>query len=794
MDERVHLSGGRRGIILTSIMGVFVILAVYAASIVPTDIQLPGTQPQEVPTFTSPNNCDNCHGGYNATVEPAFLWRGGMMANASRDPIFWATLAIAEQDFLPGSDPDTRGGAGDLCLKCHTVNGWMAGRSTPTDGTSLSSTGDTNGVECEFCHLLVDPDQTINISGTTEVQNPPFEAYDATETYRGAAEYVLNGNGTRLGPYATNPPHAALQSSFHRSANLCGTCHDVSNPAVGDLAPNNGAQIPLQAGTFSGTPNSAVDGKAAFNNAPYKYGVVERTFSEWNASSLDTTLVNDFTTLPADLQVTGGALQRAYEQAYTARSDANYEDGTPRYYTCQTCHMHPATGKGCNKNGFPVRTDLPTHDQTGSGYWMPDVIQYMDSKGTLRFGGGLKQVQKDALDAGKVRAQQLLQSAATVSGTQVGSNLVVKVTNLTAHKLISGYPEGRRLWINIRWYDAGNNIVKEDGGYGNIGRTVQDLNGVVHNVKSLIDPDDTVVYEAKMGMDQAWAAKLIGLGYPSGMVLDWNRMSDATTHTLGELASEPVGTEYHTFHFVLNNVVASDNRIPPYNMNYDEAKARNILPVPETQYGDPGPGGVYNYWDERPFPIPADAVSAQIRLYYQQTSWEYIQFLWKQNDGLSSSLGNEGVNMLDGWLNNGQSPPLQIALATVSGLTPPILVPPGEASHEAIRAEHMKASLNAGNIDVNYTPACGSTGHAIYYGPLSSVGSYGYSGSDCFSDVDGSVSFTPPSGEDIFFLITANNGSQEGSYGADSQSAERPEAAGIGSCDYPQELSGTCDQ
>jgi hypothetical protein len=60
------------------------------------------------------------------------------MAHAGRDPIFWATMAIAEQDF---------DGSSDLCLRCHSTSGWMAGRSTPTDGSGLLS-GDSDGVDC----------------------------------------------------------------------------------------------------------------------------------------------------------------------------------------------------------------------------------------------------------------------------------------------------------------------------------------------------------------------------------------------------------------------------------------------------------------------------------------------------------------------------------------------------------------------------------------------------------------------------------------------------------------------
>ena len=120
----------------------------WAATTVPTDIQQPGTQPGEVPTLDTPDKCDNCHGARNKGVELAHEWRGSMMAHASRDPLFWATMAVAEQDF---------DGSGDLWLRCHTTAGWIAGRSTPTDGSGLQQ-GDADGVECHLCHSMTNPD------------------------------------------------------------------------------------------------------------------------------------------------------------------------------------------------------------------------------------------------------------------------------------------------------------------------------------------------------------------------------------------------------------------------------------------------------------------------------------------------------------------------------------------------------------------------------------------------------------------------------------------------------------
>ena len=52
--------------------------AVMSAQDIPTEIEQPGTQPGEVATFQSPNNCDNCHdddGDPDREDYPGFGWR-----------------------------------------------------------------------------------------------------------------------------------------------------------------------------------------------------------------------------------------------------------------------------------------------------------------------------------------------------------------------------------------------------------------------------------------------------------------------------------------------------------------------------------------------------------------------------------------------------------------------------------------------------------------------------------------------------------------------------------------------
>ena len=231
------------------------------------------------------------------------------------------------------------------------------------------------------------------------------------------------------------------------------------------------------------------------------------------------------------------------------------------------------------------------------------------------------------------------------------------------------------MWLNIKWYDALGELVREDGAYGPIGVAVPNpAGGPDVEVESLLDlhGPNTKVYEAHYGMTQEWATQLLSLGYDPNLVLSYDRETGDPDFTLVDLAAQPAGTTHETFHFVLNNTVVKDNRIPPYGMDYEEARKRNALPVPASQYGG-SPGGVYNYWDEIALLPPApEAVYATINLMYQPTSWEYIQFLYLANNGESAFLADEGVNMLEAWLNTGMAAPYVMA-STVWGNAP---VPP----------------------------------------------------------------------------------------------------------------------
>ncbi len=168
------------------------------------------------------------------------------------------------------------------------------------------------------------------------------------------------------------------------------------------------------------------------------------------------------------------------------------------------------------------------------------------------------------------------------------------------------------------------------------------------------------------------------------------------------------GDYINTFHFALNNYVSMDNRIPPYGMRYDIARKRNALPIPVNQYGGGGDGSIYNYWDEIALNPPQNAVHARIELLYQGTSWEYIQFLNLANDQQNAFLGQEGVNMLDAWLN---------AVTEMDPLKRTMVAPVVMASAEWVGAAvndppTCKIDVPAGNVEVQVTDSVNYSGTA----------------------------------------------------------------------------------
>jgi MYXO-CTERM domain-containing protein len=182
-----------------------------------------------------------------------------------------------------------------------------------------------------------------------------------------------------------------------------------------------------------------------------------------------------------------------------------------------------------------------------------------------------------------------------------------KLRNNTGHKLITGYPEGRRLFVNVR-LSKGAQILHEINPYDTTAGTFRGLALADSPASPPLGPtevhDDSLVYEVKM------ASSLTG--------------------------------QTKSFHFLLGTERAKDNRVPPKGFRIGEATQRIAEPV---WLGTPDP----NYftaaeymggYDQVNLTLPTGATRVDVRVYYQTTSREYVEFLRDEINGTGTSLSS----------------------------------------------------------------------------------------------------------------------------------------------------------
>ncbi len=551
-----------------------------SGALVPTtdrDFELPGTQPigfaragsGELVGLTpieDPVGCTACHAYYDPAVAPYEHWRGSMMAYSSIDPIFKAALEINDK-VAPGS--------GETCLKCHIPTGWLQGRSSPSDGRAIL-TADMHGVSCELCHRLVDPVYEAGVSPIEDVQIITDIGGNLPSDF-GNAMMVIDPNDTdiaRRGPFPVPiAGHTVIVSPYHQESALCGTCHNVSNPAF-DMV--NGVGTPNTFNQPTSTPNSG------------HMMSEQRTYSEWFFSAYNT---------PQGVF----APQFGGNRQYVA--------------SCQDCHMRDVTGKGCGFGASPVRQDQPLHDMSGSAVWMLSVLDQVDptvvepifevNPGEFVEFGSLW------IQDGINRARYMLQNAAEMDvDTVPQGQLKVRITNNTGHKLPTGYPEGRRMWLNVKYFDASNQLISESAAY-NPANAVLTLDS------------EAKVYEGKPVIDEN-LAPLVGL---------------------------PANTPNF---LALNNRWLKDNRIPPLGFSNAAYASVGAAPVGAT-YADG------QNWDDTFYNIPDGATRAEVRLFHQTLSKEYMEFLRDE-----SSPGGPGEFAYNLWNNNDKATPEQMEFVTLN--------------------------------------------------------------------------------------------------------------------------------
>ncbi len=536
------------------------------------DVFLPGTQPNTIQDLIpAPETCSTCHstGIYSG-------WRGSMMAQAGRDPVFWAALEVANKD---------ASGVGDYCLRCHVPKAWMEGRSHPADGTNLTEEDISAGVACEVCHRMVDPvpgaqDEVADIDILIRA------ALTATLPvgHVSSGMLILDPKDNRRGPFSLPGFgfHSAFQSEFVGQSNavassrLCASCHNVDNPVMSwTESPPGGGPPQYWPNEFDAPAPSFAKG----DTFP-----IERTYDEWANSAY------------------------AFGGIFAPQFAGAKPSGVVE--SCQDCHMERQTGYaaipalGATFRDCLLTGCLPAHIFVGGNSWVPQILQ--DSRWRLHNGADAPQLQQTV-----EQARSMLRRAAVLTARLDSDNgqtvAEVRIINQTGHKLPTGYPEGRRMWLNLQAFDEAGALIYESGAYD-------------ADTGKLIPDPEMQVYEAKQGLTPELAAEL---GMEAG----------------------------ETFHFVLNNTTIKDNRIPPRGFTNAAFDQPGMRPVGAT-YADG------QFWDLVTYEVPAETARVVATLYYQTSSGDYIEFLREK--------GGPDAQVLGQLWDDNKSPPEIMARVALS--------------------------------------------------------------------------------------------------------------------------------
>lgn len=501
--------------------------------------------------------------------------------------------------------------------------GFVASREVSTDqSTTIFLPGTQPGVvqtfeaytACQACHQTQSNGFPVTI--TADWHGVPM-AQSARDPLFYAAMAVANKYISGVGEYCirchsptgwlegrSNPPTGEGLTGNDLNGVQCDFCHRMKNPLLPDSTANppvpgygNGmfvVQVPrtpkrgpfsdavamghtvladtfYRTGEFCGVCHNVSNPLYAQNvvtQSPHEYGPIERTYSEWKLSW------------------------------YAQQGSAG---------TCQSCHMPYRPGYGATLPVAPYRPDIPQHDMTGGNTFLQDLLSDFWQTG----------LDTARLAAAKQRAANTLQRAAQLELVAYRRNdtvtAQVRITNLTGHKLPTGYPEGRRMWVNIVGRNAQGDTIFQSGAYNT-------------QTAELTHDGQIKVYEVKPGLTVARAAQFNLQPGPS-------------------------------FHFVLNDTIYKDNRIPPRGFTNAAFALHHAQPVAYT-YADG------QYWDITTYTLPSSVTSVTATLYYQTASKEYITFLRDENVNNVQDWRRWGDSLYAAWERRGKSRPVAMNVVT----------------------------------------------------------------------------------------------------------------------------------
>ncbi len=426
-------------------------------------------------------------------------------------------------------------------------------------------------------------------------------------------QLVLHDGQLRYGPYdytdGTDPRHETGVSTFLAEGRFCGQCHDIHNPLHDGY-------------TMDDT------GRAMPTGRPF---AIERTYTEW--------------------------------------ANSVFAEAGPEQQSCQDCHMPEVDRPVLAAGELDVlRPEMSRHDLVGGSVWQPLAI-LAAMPGT--FPADLATEYRASSD----RARVMLESAASLevmasSLSGASATATIRVTNESGHKLPTGYPEGRRMWLEVEVLDGTDRVIASSARYDDA-------------TDALIEDAQARIYDVELGVRQ-----------PDGMVAS-------------------------SFHFVMNDTLMHDTRIPPEG--FDAPADTDSHPLGrDYANGD----GTFRHWDEPSYTFEglcgSGTLRLRARLRYQSNSIEYMEFLRDNapDSPLPELAGRSwGDVAFDAWRTHGGDVPIDMETVEIDlGASPGACPEPDAAMNEDAAVVAVDAavdpSIDAGSaaIDAGTSTGGGTCG------------------------------------------------------------------------------------
>lgn len=339
-------------------------------------------------------------------------WETSLMANSTRDP-YWHAVVASELHKYPNLADEIN----DTCTRCHAP---MANDIAKKEGLSLQVFDTGSEANGDFKQGIYSMDDT------NELFNHAMDGVSCSLCHQIADDGNLGTDQGMSGGWVVNEyPEENIKD----------------RPAYGQYANPDKAYMRLQ-------------------------GEYTPAFGAHMSSSETCGSCHNLKTEPVDKngQLVPGITHFAEQMVYTEWENSSFDDGGSQATSCQGCHMPKveqslliATAGASGK-----RDNFAEHTFLGANTVMQDMLKNFSEE-----LGVSDDVTAADFEESIVRNRAFLKTSASLElqNTSLVDNKInvdVKITNLTGHKLPSGY-HSRRAYLHVLVIDSTGEVVYENG-------------------------------------------------------------------------------------------------------------------------------------------------------------------------------------------------------------------------------------------------------------------------------------------------------------------------------------------